>query len=128
MSEATRMIGAIGTTGMTETTGTTGTTGTSGTIGASEIYGTSGAQRSESQIVPLLAGSNANALDLSRRLDAAGIYAPAIRPPTVPKNESRLRFSLTSAHTEADLARLEEALLALSGSKFPANFAQSPTI
>lgn len=82
--------------------------------------------RSESQIVPLLAGSNANALELSRRLDAAGIYAPAIRPPTVPKNESRLRFSLTSAHTEADLERLEAALLAVSsrsGSKPPAAFA-----
>ncbi len=75
---------------------------------------TSGQTRSASQIVPLLAGSNERALDWSRRIQSRGIYAPAIRPPTVPKNESRLRFSLTNAHTAADLAQLEQTLMEIS--------------
>jgi 8-amino-7-oxononanoate synthase len=62
------------------------------------------------QILPFQCGSAENALALARHLKERGIYVPAIRPPTVPKNECRLRFSLTSAHSEADVAQLLEAL------------------
>nr|MBA2482412.1 8-amino-7-oxononanoate synthase [Planctomycetota bacterium] len=43
---------------------------------------------------------------LAARLRAAGHYAPAIRPPTVPAGSCRLRFTVTLAHQPHDLKRL----------------------
>jgi 8-amino-7-oxononanoate synthase len=63
-----------------------------------------------SPIIPFSVGSADKTLALAAKLRDRGIYAPAIRPPTVPKNESRLRFSVTSEHAESDLDRLVEAL------------------
>jgi 8-amino-7-oxononanoate synthase len=57
-----------------------------------------------SQIVPVVLGSNATALAVAKRLVNTGILATAIRPPTVPVGTSRLRLSLTLAHTDEDLA------------------------
>jgi 8-amino-7-oxononanoate synthase len=54
-------------------------------------------------IVPFVVGSDAAAVALAERLWARGIFAPAVRPPTVPKGTARLRFSLTAAHTEQDI-------------------------
>ena len=61
---------------------------------------------SESPIQPLLTGSAAAALRLSQQLREAGIWVSAIRPPTVPVNESRLRITLTAAHTTEQIDRL----------------------
>ncbi|MGO8690237.1 MAG: 8-amino-7-oxononanoate synthase [Thermoguttaceae bacterium] len=66
--------------------------------------------RSQSQIIPLLVGSPARALELSARLRDRGLLVPAIRPPTVPEGQSRLRISLTAAHTPE---MIEMLLLAL---------------
>lgn len=63
-----------------------------------------------SQIVPFLTGSIETTLKFSEKLREAGIFAPAIRPPTVPKNQCRLRFSLTCEHSHQDLERLIAAL------------------
>lgn len=73
-------------------------------------------------ILPVLLGDAARAVALSRRLAEAGLFVPAIRPPTVPANTARLRVSLTAAHSDHDLEQLVEALMALaedgpSGSK-----------
>lgn len=67
---------------------------------------------SESQIVPILVGDNEKALSLSRRLRERGILANAIRPPTVPPETARIRFSLTLAHSEEDLARAANIAIA----------------
>lgn len=48
------------------------------------------------------------ALSLSSHLQDVGIFAPAIRPPTVPT--SRLRFSVMATHTQEHLDRLIEVL------------------
>ncbi len=63
-----------------------------------------------SPIIPFVVGSEEKALHLAKVLWEAGIYAPAIRPPTVPKGTSRIRFSVTSDHTEQDIDRVIEIL------------------
>ncbi|MEI9965955.1 MAG: aminotransferase class I/II-fold pyridoxal phosphate-dependent enzyme [Caulobacteraceae bacterium] len=61
---------------------------------------------SSTQIVPAIVGEAADAVALSRGLEAEGVLAVAIRPPTVPKGSSRLRFALSAAHADADIERL----------------------
>ncbi len=66
-------------------------------------HGISIAER-EGPIVPVHVGSAAEALALAGRLEARGIFAPAIRPPTVPPGAAQLRVTVRSDHTERDLA------------------------
>lgn len=63
-----------------------------------------------SPIIPLVVGSAEKTLELSSKLLSLGIYVPAIRPPTVPQETSRLRISLSSDHSADDLQRLVDAL------------------
>jgi len=58
---------------------------------------------SESQIVPILLGEADRALACAEHLRQAGIFAPAIRPPTVHAGQCRLRFSVTADHQPADI-------------------------
>jgi 7-keto-8-aminopelargonate synthetase-like enzyme len=62
--------------------------------------------RSESHIVPILLGSADRALACADHLQKGGIYAPAIRPPTVPAGECRIRFSVTAEHSDEDIETL----------------------
>jgi len=66
--------------------------------------------RSSTQIIPILLGSAARALDLSRRCADAGLLVPAIRPPTVSVETARLRVSVMATHEWADLQRLIDLL------------------
>lgn len=61
-------------------------------------------------IQPIIIGANADALAVSEALMRAGIWAPVIRPPTVPAGTARLRISLSAAHTRADIDQLIAAL------------------
>lgn len=63
-----------------------------------------------SPIIPVVLGSEEAAVAASRRLAERGLLVPAIRPPTVPPGTSRLRVTLSAAHTNADVARLVAAL------------------
>jgi 8-amino-7-oxononanoate synthase len=65
---------------------------------------------SSTHIVPILVGDAQAAVVLSQRLERARLLVPAIRPPSVPEGGSRLRVSLTAAHTMDDITRLVEAL------------------
>lgn len=71
---------------------------------------------SETAIQPLLLGEAARAMAVSRALYQRGYWVAAIRPPTVPAGTSRLRITLSAAHSEADidglLLALDEALRA----------------
>jgi len=65
---------------------------------------------SESPIIPILIGDAQKAVDMSKSLYERGILIPAIRPPTVPVNSSRLRMTVMSTHTKEDLEILLEVL------------------
>ncbi len=57
----------------------------------------------QSHIVPVIIGDNAQTSELCTRLLDNGYFTLPIRPPTVPEGTSRLRLSLTTDITEADL-------------------------
>ena len=65
---------------------------------------------SQSQIIPLLIGDTQKAVDISKLLYERGVLIPAIRPPTVPANSSRLRMTVMSSHTQDDLESLFKVL------------------
>src|SRR5207245_9611355 len=69
-----------------------------------------GLMPSASAIQPIVVGDEARALESSRLLMEAGLWVPAIRPPTVPAGSARLRVSLTAGHTDADVDALVAAL------------------
>lgn len=58
---------------------------------------------SQTQILPLILGSAEVASRFADALFLHGVYAPAIRPPTVPEGTSRLRISVMASHTTEDL-------------------------
>ena len=64
----------------------------------------------ESCIVPLILGDPETALAASESLAEQGFLVTAIRPPTVPKDTARLRFTFTAEHEDADILRLAEAV------------------
>jgi 8-amino-7-oxononanoate synthase len=57
-------------------------------------------------IVPLVIGDAADTLALGAELEARGIFAPAIRPPTVPHGTSRLRITVRADHEAFEIDRL----------------------
>jgi 8-amino-7-oxononanoate synthase len=67
---------------------------------------------SSTAIQPLIMGDNDTALDAMNSLKQQGLWVPAIRPPTVAQGTSRLRISLSAAHTQDDVGRLLQALRA----------------
>ncbi|KJU87597.1 2-amino-3-ketobutyrate coenzyme A ligase [Candidatus Magnetobacterium bavaricum] len=59
-------------------------------------------------IVPIYVETVAEALRISEHLLTRGIYAPAIRPPTV--KQPRIRISLSALHSDDDIERLSTSL------------------
>ncbi|KAM3332271.1 hypothetical protein ACQJBY_027838 [Aegilops geniculata] len=63
-----------------------------------------------SPIIVILVGSEEAAVKAHRHLLRSGFLVQPIRPPVVPPNSSRLRITLSSAHTSDDIRRLVDAL------------------
>lgn len=59
-----------------------------------------------SQIIPVVIGQNIRTLEYAERLKNKGYLALPVRYPTVPRNEARLRLSLTYNHTKEILEKL----------------------
>ena len=65
---------------------------------------------SATPIQPLLLGTSQRAVMTSEKLLQQGFYVAAIRPPTVPEGSARLRISLTTGHTPAQVDGLLQGL------------------
>jgi 8-amino-7-oxononanoate synthase len=57
----------------------------------------------ETQIVPVIVGDASDAVRASERALERGVFAQAIRPPTVPEGTSRLRLAVMASHTKSEL-------------------------
>ncbi len=68
---------------------------------------------SETPIQPVVIGDNAQTMAAGAALLARGFWVGAIRPPTVPQGTSRLRITLSAAHTLAQVDALADALLGI---------------
>ncbi|MEX0721311.1 MAG: 8-amino-7-oxononanoate synthase [Balneolaceae bacterium] len=66
---------------------------------------------SNSQIIPVILGSEEEAISLASWLEDCGILAAAIRPPTVESGTSRIRLTLTAKHTSEDINILLRAFM-----------------
>jgi 8-amino-7-oxononanoate synthase len=68
---------------------------------------------STTAIQPLIIGDTAATVSLSEQLFEAGLLVTAIRPPTVPPGTARLRITLSTAHTHAQIDSLVDQLARL---------------
>ncbi len=60
---------------------------------------------SETPIIPVMLGESEKALRASEKLFAYGLYATAVRPPTVPEGTARIRVTVTASHSSDDIDR-----------------------
>ena len=66
-----------------------------------------------SPIVPIVIGEEERTVAASADLLDRGLWVPAIRPPTVPPGTSRLRVTVSAAHTDDQVERLVAVLTSL---------------
>ena len=71
---------------------------------------------STTQIVPVILGEEERALRVARCLEEQGFLGVAIRPPTVPAGQARLRLAFSAHHAEAEVAALARTLGAIARS------------
>lgn len=67
---------------------------------------------SPTPIQPIILGSSETALAWSETLKQKGFWVSAIRPPTVPAGQARLRVTLSASHTTEQIDALLDALKA----------------
>jgi len=67
-------------------------------------------QPGEMHIIPLIVGAEDTAMRLCQEAIERGVFAQAIRPPTVPAGTSRLRLTVMASHSHAELQRAARAL------------------
>jgi len=64
----------------------------------------------DSPIIPIVLGDAAAAIAVADALREQGLLVMPVRPPTVPPGSSRLRVTLSSEHSAADIERLTTAI------------------
>jgi len=69
-----------------------------------------GLPEAQSAVVPLVLGENKKAAATSASLAENGFLVSAIRPPTVPENTARLRFTFSALHTKEQIEKLCDVL------------------
>ena len=57
--------------------------------------------KSTSQVMPVLVNNDAKVFAVAEKIQERGLYLQPVTYPAVPKHKSRLRVSVSAAHTEA---------------------------
>jgi len=70
-----------------------------------------------SQIIPVIIGDNFKTIELANKLQDKGYWVLPVRPPTVPKGQARLRFSLSVNHDKEILDKLIKAISSISSGR-----------
>ena len=65
----------------------------------------------ETPILPIMVGDEKEGVRLAEACLKRGILLSAIRPPAVPKGTSRLRLTVTAAHTKNELDQVCQVLI-----------------
>jgi glycine C-acetyltransferase len=78
-------------------------------------YNLGDAVKDETPILPVILGTAEAAIKASQFLQENGIFISTIRPPTVPRNESRLRITANALHTPKEIEKLITAFKNLKG-------------
>jgi glycine C-acetyltransferase len=68
--------------------------------------------KSTSQVMPVLVNNDAKVFSVAEKIQDRGLYLQPVTYPAVPKHKSRLRISVSAAHSEADL---ESAVQVIAG-------------
>lgn len=82
---------------------------------AEQVFAPLGATVTGTQILPLIVGKNAVAMELAAAVQAAGFDVRGIRPPTVPTGTARLRITITNNAQLEDITALGNLLTDLQG-------------
>ncbi|HAJ56718.1 MAG TPA: 8-amino-7-oxononanoate synthase [Candidatus Omnitrophica bacterium] len=69
--------------------------------------------KGSSQIVPVMIGDNFKAISAAKELGRKGYWVLAVRPPTVPAGQARLRFSLSVYYSKETIQKLTDDIIAL---------------
>jgi 8-amino-7-oxononanoate synthase len=77
-----------------------------------------GIRISETPILPLMVGASEKAVEAGTKLFDLGIFATAIRPPTVPDGTARIRMTLTASLYDRDIDTALAALNTVRGEGF----------
>jgi 8-amino-7-oxononanoate synthase len=67
--------------------------------------------KSNSQVMPVMVNNDAKVFAVAEKIQAGGLFLNPVTYPAVPKHKSRLRISVSAAHTEQEL---EEAVQAIA--------------
>lgn len=68
--------------------------------------------KSTSQVMPVLVNNDAKVFAVAEKIQERGLFLQPVTYPAVPKNRSRLRISISAAHSEEDL---ESAVQVIGG-------------
>ena len=68
--------------------------------------------KSNSQVMPVMVNNDSRVLSVAEKIQDRGLFLNPVTYPAVPKHKSRLRISVSAAHTEADL---EAAVQTIAG-------------
>jgi 8-amino-7-oxononanoate synthase len=82
---------------------------------------------SETQIIPLIVGDATEAMAACERALQRGVFAQAMRPPTVPQGTSRLRLAVMASHSRSELRSAAGVLAAAVGPAAAPRRAEEPT-
>ena len=82
-------------------------------LGLAQQHGLNTGSSHDSPIIPVIVGRALTCIELYRKLYDCGILALPVVYPAVPENASRLRFFISSMHTEEHIQKTIEALAAI---------------